>query len=29
MPETKESPADVAAKHALRERLREMETAEN
>jgi len=28
MPETKESPADVAAKHALRERLREMETAE-
>jgi hypothetical protein len=28
MPETKESPADVAAKHALRERLREMEAAE-
>jgi hypothetical protein len=28
MPETKESPADVAAKHALRERLREMENAE-
>lgn len=28
MPETKESPADVAAKNALRERLREMENAE-
>jgi hypothetical protein len=28
MPETKESPADAAAKHALRERLREMENAE-
>jgi hypothetical protein len=28
MPETKESPADVAAKHALRERLREMEQAD-
>jgi hypothetical protein len=28
MPEPKESPADAAAKHAMRERLREMETAE-